>query len=174
MTREQELALGVQRNLTVYEKTNIVVDVTTGEVLSQSTDKLTKTSGEPDFVKVYYKTMLAFNGADDIPLQFVMALSGHINWANDGEPMLFHNNKIVKENICKVCKIKDTMYARYLSRCRENGLLVPKNGYRGVYEVNPFFIAKGKWENIKQMRATFDFVGGKWERVEEQEPEQYE
>ena len=59
------------------------------------------------------------------------------------------------------------MYARYLSRCRENGLLMPKKGYRGIYEVNPFFIAKGKWDHIKELRASFNFVSGKWERVTE-------
>lgn len=28
-------------------------------------------------------------------------------------------------------------------------------------------IAKGKWDSIKKLRANFDFVGGKWERVVE-------
>ena len=29
---------------------------------------------------------------------------------------------------------------------------------RGVYIVNPYIIAKGKWENVKKLRATFDFI----------------
>lgn len=165
MTKEQEQALNTQRNIAVYEHTDRTIDVITGEILSETKKTITKISSQPDFIKVYYKTMLAFNGANDIPLQFVVALSGHINWANENEPMFFHNTKIVKENICKICSIKDTMYARYISRCRENGLLIPKSGYRGVYEVNPFFIAKGRWENIKELRTSFDFVGGKWERI---------
>ena len=174
MTREQELALGIQRNVAFYDHTETIIDQTTGEILSQTSKKITKTSGEPDFVKLYYKTMLAFNGADDIPLQFILAMSGCMTWTNEGEPMLFHNTKITKEQICKACGIKDAMYTRYISRCRENGLIFPKPGYRGAYEVNPFFIAKGKWDSIKQLRTTFDFVGGKWTRIEETDKPDYD
>ena len=29
---------------------------------------------------------------------------------------------------------------------------------RGVYVVNPYIIAKGKWKDIKRFRATFDYM----------------
>ena len=167
MTREQELALSIERDITVYEHESTITDINTGEIILQSKKTVTKTSKEPEFIKVYYRTMLAFNGANDIPLQFVLALSGHIDWANEDEPMIFYNTKMIKERICKSCKIKESMYTKYISRCRENGLLIPQKGYRGAYEVNPFFIAKGKWDNIKQLRTSFDFIAGKWERVAE-------
>ena len=63
------------------------------------------------------------------------------------------------------------MYKRYIGRCKDSGLIFPTQ-YRGTYEVNPFFVAKGKWDSIKALRATFDFVNGKWTRhLEEEAPE---
>lgn len=167
MTDEQEKALNVQRNSTFYEHKKTIVNSETGEIVSESIETIGKTSGEPDFVKLYYKTMLIFNGADDIPLKFILAMSEYMSWTNEGKPMVFNNTKMVKEQICKSCKIKESMYTKYITRCRENGLIFPLKGYRGTYEVNPFFIAKGKWDSIKQLRTTFDFIGGKWERVTE-------
>lgn len=29
---------------------------------------------------------------------------------------------------------------------------------RGVYIVNPYIIAKGKWNDIKKFRTTFDYI----------------
>lgn len=174
-TNEQIKTFEREKNTTFYTQEQIVTDVTTGEIISATSKTITKTSNEPDYVKLYYKTMLAFNGADDIPLQFVIALSGYITWTNDGEPMIFNNTKITKEQICKTCQIKESMYTKYITRCRENGLILPVKGYRGTYEVNPFFIAKGKWESIKKLRTTFDFVDGKWTRaIEYKEPEEEE
>ena len=31
--------------------------------------------------------------------------------------------------------------------------------------MNPWLIAKGKWENIKALQANFEFVSGKWQRI---------
>ena len=61
---------------------------------------------------------------------------------------------------------------RYVKKSVDNGLLFRTN-YRGVYEVNPFMIAKGKWESIKKLRANFDYVDGKWTRIiEYKDPEE--
>ena len=109
--------------------------------------------------------MMAFKGVDDVPLSFVLALSEHITWSNDGEPSYFFNSRITRECVEKACGFKKAMYDRYIKRCKASGLLL-QTAYRGTYEVNPFFIAKGKWDSIKQLRASFDFVNGKWERQE--------
>lgn len=166
MTNEQSATIERGKTITVYEHNKDVVDVTTGEILNRSTESVKKTSNEPDFIKLYYKTMLAFNGVEDIPLDFILAISCHMTWTNEGAPMIFNNTKLVKDDVCKKCNIKGSMYAKYVSRCRDKGLLLMIPGYRGAYEVNPFFIAKGKWDSVKQLRTSFDFVGGRWERRE--------
>lgn len=140
-------------------------------VIEQEQDRtVMRTDPEPDFIKVYYKTMLTFKGIDDIPVSFILALSSFISWSNDdSESMLFYNVKRNRESICSQCGIKDSMYAKYLKRCVSAGLLILDKQYRGTYYVNPFFIAKGKWANIKKLRATFDYIDNTWSKTMEEE-----
>lgn len=172
LTADQLAALKLSRESATafYDHEQTLVDEQTGEILTSRKETIRKTSGEPDFVKLYYKTMLAFNGVEDIPLSFVLAMADHMTWSNDASPLLFFNTRIVREQICMLCGIKEAMYKRYIGRCKDAGLIFPTQ-YRGTYEVNPFFIAKGKWDSIKALRATFDFVGGKWTRHLEEAPE---
>lgn len=163
LTEEQREALKLRpRKVSVYESDYVVMDETTGQILRQERKTVSKTSEEPDFIKVYYKTMLAFADAEGIPLDFVMALSSFISFTN-GESMFFKNDRMTRERIYETCRIKESMYKRYLRRCVDCGLLMPTE-YRGTYEVNPFFIAKGRWDSIKQLQLSFDFVSGKWIR----------
>lgn len=173
LTSEQRAALKLTResNTAFYDHEQTLVDVQTGEILTSHRETIQKTSGEPDYVKLYYRTMLAFNGVDDIPLAFIISMADHMSWSNDGSPLLFFNTRIVREQICAVCGIKEAMYKRYIGRCKDAGLIF-STSYRGTYEVNPFFIAKGKWDSIKSLRAQFDFVNGTWTRhIEESVPD---
>lgn len=167
LTPEQQAALGYNRgkNTTVYENDQSIIDETTGEVLRHSHTSISKVSSEPDYIKVYYKVMLSFAGADGIPLDFILALSTYITWSNDGQDMYFQNSRMSREQIQETCNIKESMYKRYLKRCVDKGLLMPSTKYRGTYEVNPFFIARGKWDSIKVLQTTFDYVSGRWVRA---------
>ena len=49
------------KNIAVYESNNMVTDVQSGEILYQEKSTRVKTSTEPDFIKVYYKAMMAVN-----------------------------------------------------------------------------------------------------------------
>ena len=60
--------------------------------------------------------------------------------------------------------ISDNMVARHISAAVKIGLLF-KTKNRGIFEVNPCMIARGRWENIKGLQAKFDFVEGKWART---------
>ena len=163
LTKEQEKALKSSKNVAVYEKSEVIIDEVSGQILRNTSQTLTKTENEPDFIKLYYSTMLAFNGVSDVPLDLIIAISTLITWANDGEQMVFRNDKFTKETISQKLNIKESMVTKYIKRCCESGLLVPMENYRGVYYVNPFFIAKGKWEHIKKLRTSFDYINGEWQ-----------
>lgn len=153
-----------EKNVAFYEKEQTVIDQVTGEVLSSTIETVAKTSAEPDFVKVYYETMLAFNQIHGVPVTFVLSLSRFIEFSNDGSPLFATLNKRVKLLMVGDCKVSFRQIERYIKVALEQGLLF-KTEFRGVYEVNPFMIAKGKWDSIKRLRAKFDFVDGKWERT---------
>ena len=56
------------------------------------------------------------------------------------------------------------MTAKYIKRAVEKGILFSTQD-RGSYEVNPWLIAKGKWEHIRELQAAFQFVDKKWIRT---------
>lgn len=160
MNEEQFLR---EKTTTVYESRNKITDVATGEILQEEYTTKKKTSAEPDFIKVYYKAMMAVNEISQIPLEFLLALSAQIGFAN-GDKILFYNNKTTRREISDFCKIGDNMTAKYIRRSVEKGILFKTND-RGTYEVNPWLIAKGRWEHIRELQANFEFVQGKWKRV---------
>ena len=151
------------KNITVYEKEQIICDVTTGKVLSQTKNTITKQSPEPDYIKIYYESMLAFNQIHKIPTSFLLSLSKFLEWSNDGQPMCVTINKRVKDIMQIDCCVSAAQLSRYIKSSVDNGLLF-RTKYRAVYEVNPFMIAKGKWDSIKELRTQFDFIAGKWKR----------
>lgn len=152
------------KNTAFYTHEETTIDVKTGEILNYTQKTITKTSAEPEYIKVYYESMMAFNQIHDIPTSFVLSLSKFLEWSNDGKPQCATLNKRVKEIMSKDCNVDVRQIDRYIKKSVDNGLLF-RTQYRGVYEVNPFMIAKGKWDSIKQLRTNFDFVKGKWERV---------
>lgn len=155
-----------EKNTTFYTHEELIIDQTTGEVLSSTQKTIAKTSAEPDFIKVYYETMMSFHQIHDVPVSFILSLSKFLEWTNEGKPSTATLNKRAKIIISEDCNVDIRQIERYIKKSVENGLLF-RTEFRGVYEVNPFMIAKGKWENIKQLRTQFDFVGGKWERITE-------
>ena len=132
------------KNTAVYESNNMVTDVQSGEILYQEKSTKVKTSTEPDFIKVYYKAMMAVNAISEIPLDFLLALSAQIGFTN-GDKIMFYNNKTTRRAISEYCNIGDNMTAKYIKRAVEKGILFSTQD-RGSYEVNPWLIAKGKWD----------------------------
>lgn len=140
------------------------VDPDTGEVFSAVITKEGFSAKEPEYVKVYYNTMMALNGVKNIPADFLLALcaelSGYIN--DDGTPLTFDASKFHIANLCKKLGIKKQMVNKYIERCVEAGILIENKEFKKVYAVNPWVIARGSWANISKCRLTVDFVEGQW------------
>lgn len=151
------------KTTTIYESDATIIDAASGEILREEHASKKRTSTEPDYIKVYYKTMMAVNGISEIPLDFLLALSAHIGYTNT-DRVYFYNNKTIRKAISEFCGIGDNMVQKYLKRCVSKGILFSTED-RGTYEINPWLIAKGKWDNIKKLQASFDFIDGKWQRV---------
>jgi hypothetical protein len=155
----------------IYENNDTVIDAATGAILSTRTQQKVKSTTEPDFIKIYYKSMLAVQGVEEVPLEFVLALSSVITYSNNPKsPVYFYNNAANRKIISECCMnkkgmpISDNMVARHINSAVKMGLLF-KTQNRGIYEVNPCMIARGRWENIKGLQAKFDFFEGKWTRT---------
>lgn len=161
ITSEQDFLRDKTR--VVYESEREIIDRATGEILQSEKETSKRTSSEPDYIKIYYKAMMAVQGVEEIPLSFMLALSCEIGFSN-GDRVMFYNNKTTRRRIAEYCAVGDNMVTKYIRRCVDKGVLFSTPD-RGTYEVNPWLIAKGKWEHIKELQASFRFVAGKWERI---------
>ncbi|MDV7390848.1 replication/maintenance protein RepL, partial [Arthrospira platensis SPKY1] len=153
----------------VFESFNQVIDENTGELLSSK--KVTKVMlpQEPAFVKLYLqdvmKIMNLTSSCKDVLFAFL--------------PTMGYNNviaaqKYVKEMICEQLGIKMNTLNKAIDTMSKEGVLVRKG--RGIYVVNPQIIAKGKWEDIQEIRlqVTYDQDGNRTishEKVKRIEPQ---
>ena len=161
ITTEQDLLRA--KTQVVYESERTVIDQATGEILQSEHNKSFKKSSEPDYIKIYYKAMMAVQGVEDLPLKFILALSCQIGYAN-GDRVIFYNNRMTREAISRYCDVSDGMVSKYIRSAVDKGILFTTQ-YKGVYEVNPWMIAKGRWEKIREIQAEFRFVEGRWRRA---------
>lgn len=145
------------------EDTFTQIDKSTGEVIQQEVTQSYTVNAEPNYIKLYYETMLTYNGIKGIPVNFVLGISKFLTYTNEGEPMTIALNQMVKEYIMRSCGVEMAQVYRYIKKAKEEGLLFSTR-FRGVYEVNPFFIAKGNWDSIRKLQAQFDFIEGSWTR----------
>lgn len=160
VTSEQDFLR--EKTRTVYESERTVIDEASGEILRSEKESSKRTSTEPDYIKVYYKTMMAVQGVEDIPLKFLLALSCEIGFSN-GQRVIFYNNKMTRRSIAQYCNVTDGMVSKYIRQAVNRGVLFTTE-FKGAYEVNPWLIAKGKWDHIKELQASFEFVDQKWRR----------
>ena len=162
-----------EKNVAFFQREEILIDETTGQVLAATTKTISKVSAEPAFIKVYYETMLAFHKIHDIPVSFLLSLSKFIEWSNDSSPLVTTLNKRNKSIISTDCNVTLSQIDRYIKKAVDSGLLF-RTEFRGVYEVNPFMIAKGKWDSIRKLQTNFEFNNGRWKRkIEYTNEEEY-
>lgn len=140
------------------EATNRIVDMQTGEITAEQTEQIEVgfVDAEPPYIKVYLDCLLRFKGLGSSLNPILLSLCRHMNFA-DKEQIVFVN-KYVKDLICAECGVKIKRVEQAIKQFVEVGLL--KRKARGVYVVNPYIISRGKWEDIKKLRATFDFITG--------------
>ena len=140
------------------EQTRLDVDRETGEVLSESAEQIEMgyVEMEPQYIKIYLDTILKFKGISSSFNPILLALCRHMHFADKNQIVFV--NKYVKDIICAECGVKTKRVEQAVKQFVEAGLL--KRQARGVYLVNPYIISRGKWEDIKKLRATFDFITG--------------
>ena len=148
-----------------------VKDKETGEIIKNEHTITGKADSEPDFIKLYLNTMMAFQGIKDIPTDLLISmcrtLQGQFN--NDGEtPLYFRADKLAKTQMSKELDMSIDSVNKYIKKMCNSGIIF-KTEMRGVYIINPWIIAKGRYSNIKKLQAHFDFSGGSWDVMFEEE-----
>ena len=147
------------RNTYVSQRTTI--DHITGEVLKQEHEYIHKQSAEPDFIKLYLNTLLAFK---DLPRTLNPVLVEFLSLMTYADSEEDHGGQIIaltsylKHRIAKKLDIKINTVEKSLTSFVKTGIF--KRIGTGTYQVNPNLFGRGEWKSIKAIRATFDFNSG--------------
>jgi len=119
---------------------------------------------EEDYIKLYYKTMLAFNWVEWISIDVIISMCNYLSWYNDREnrPLEFVSNRRNRQKMCEDLNKEEITIKKYIKLMIKKWILV-KTKDRWVYYCNPYIIAKGSRENIIWLRTHFDFINWTWE-----------
>lgn len=147
-----------------FEEYKELVDNSTGEITTSCRGISRTQDKEPDFVKLYLNTMMSFQGIEGISADLLISLcshtQGYVNSEND--PLVFINNSYNKQKMAYELGVKTNMIAKYIKKLTDAGVLI-KSNMRGIYYVNPWLIARGKWQHIKKLQMHFDIINGTWQ-----------
>lgn len=158
----------IQQPIAKDTETHITITINQdGEVLKEQRESVIAWNKEPNFIKVYYNTVMAFHNISGISIDFICLLSEHISYANGDEQIMLYTNSGMKKKMCEKLDIKINMLNKLFRKCVECGILFNTED-RGTFIVNPFIIAKGEWKNIRQLQCSFEFMpNGKWTMIKE-------
>ena len=122
---------------------------------------------EPDYIKIYTGTMLAFNHLDTALTPYIIAFGKWMTYANFENPAFrctVRTGEIERRDVAKCCRVSDSQVKKAIRKLIDAEIFIPVEiegkKKRGIYFVNPWVMSKGDWKDIKQLRTQFEFVTG--------------
>lgn len=133
-------------------------DPHTGEITLDSVYSITSYNCEDDYIKVYryLNTVFAFKGIEKKLIPTLMEICNYMTYADKGQEVQL--TKYIKEKISAAIGIGVPEVNKHITALKKADILRPIA--RGVYAVNPFIVGRGKWSDIKELRAQFDYNSG--------------
>lgn len=133
----------------IYQETNTVTDLTTGEVSIVEKNTVVKLPTEPAYVKLYLDDIQKLY---DLPNNTILyELLKRMNY--DGEVVL---NSSEKKKIAVKLNIKVQTIDNYLTKLKNTDLF--KSVEKGTYIPNPNLFGKGEWTKVLDRRRKYDSI----------------
>lgn len=152
------MASDIKKN--IFERTYTVIDED-GVIKEQTSESVKVAEKEPDYIKLYLDCICTFKGLSTALSPVLIGFCHFMTWADsEHQKQMVFTNSYVKEQVAQMTGLKIDRVNKALKAIVDAGIFVRVPKKRGVYEVNPFIIAKGSWADIKKLRANFDFVNG--------------
>lgn len=146
-----------------HSEESIVADESTGEVVSHSQKRVTsaKLPDEPPFVKLYLDCLCKFKDMqisfNPILIEFLKKAS-YADADSDNGGQVIYMNKMLKENIAKKCNVSLKRVEQAITEFVKKGIM--RRIGVGTYQFNPNLFGFGRWSDIYNIRAVFDFGTG--------------
>lgn len=123
------------------------LDVTTGELLMNKTEKTTVVENEPDYIKLYLADIMKLSNVPRSTSDILYCLLRFMSYDNDIVII-----SAIKKKICKELKLSMDSINKGIQTLMRKEILIRKD--TGLYAVNPFLFGRGKWKEIKELRLS--------------------
>ena len=133
-----------------FAETVEYIDHDTGEIVAEKKFKSVQVEKEPPFIKVYLEDIATINNLPPAASKVLNLLIQHMGY-NNMVPML----KTFKEMICKSLDIKMNTLEKVVRVLLDSGII--HRFSRGLYILDPNLFAKGRWEQIKELRLVIEY-----------------
>lgn len=127
-----------------------IVDSQTGEIIRRRKFTNALIEKEPPHVKIYLEDIAKINDLPPTASKVLNLLVQNMGY-NNMVPML----KPFKEAICNSLDIKMNTLEKIVSLLKEKHILHVFS--RGLYILDPYLFAKGRWEDIKNLRLIIEY-----------------
>lgn len=160
LKRKRELKIA---NSSIKKKTQnvtqeVVVDKTTGEILSENVTSQTfiNKGSEPPFIKLYIDDLILLNDLPTKSSAILWELLRNMSYDNEIALNAYRKKKII-ENL----DIKMSTLNNALSSFVKKEILYRVGS--GTYIPNPYLFARGSWDDISDLRMIVNYKAGKKE-----------
>mgnify|MGYP001180218860 CR=1 FL=1 len=143
----------------------ISINHETGEIIESAETKTYVVDREPAYIKVYLDDIIRLNDLPKGMARILMEMVKTMGYNN-----VFVAYMPVKKHICEKLGIKIDYLNKCINTFHKKGLLIRKD--RGVYIADPNLFAKGKWEEIKDLRLVIDYKKDGTKELKSNLPEQ--
>ena len=137
-------------NIKIKSEVTNQVDLDTGEYIEQVRRETLPVGKEPNYYKVYIQDLANLQGLNPTETQVLQVLSA--NMAFDNLIVLI---KPIKERLVKMIGKEYETIKKAIEGLTARKILIRAD--RSVYRVNPRYVAKGKWEDIKALRLVIEY-----------------
>ena len=146
-------------SMTLYEEVKETKDHHTGEIKSSTRFTSIKHEAEPSYIKLYLSDICKLN---DIPKTGNDVLNELLPLVNyDNEIIL---NSTLKKRIYEKIGIKKGSLDNNIYKLTKQGVL--KRVGSGTYMLNPLIFGRGKWQDIKALRITWEYTDKGREQIQ--------
>lgn len=159
-----------------------IVDPVTGEILGKQTQTQTLgfVNSEPEYIKIYIGTQVTILDIDPSLTPVIVAFSKHMTYADDDMPQVVRTDLLTRDAVARDLKISTKRVDQLIKKLVDAKVFIPikretvkkikdENGktqqeitmertLKGVYEVAPWVIGKGKWSNIKHLVQEINYM----------------
>jgi hypothetical protein len=135
-------------NITQEKEQTIIYE--TGEIIQQKTTQIIPVGNEPNYYKVYLQDLANLQGLNPTERQVLEVLSSNMSFDN-----IIVVIKPIKEKLSKITGKSYETIRSSIQGLVNKGILIREE--RACYRVNPRYIAKGKWQDIKALRLVIDY-----------------